>query len=151
MVAWLRRVTPDLFLAAVVALVITLGLSALDRVERQRIADDLRSASPNGLSFDERLQAVERSISRSVFLHLPLLVVGASVVTALACRNRRWAWLTSLLAVVPSLLLGGSFFIDLPATGSAVIASYVVLSIVSAHGALALRARLLPVPVRRRL
>ncbi len=149
MIAWLRRVTPDLFLAAVVALLITLGLNALDRVEGQRIADDLESASHDGVSFDERLAALERSISRSVFLHVPLLVAGASVVTALACRNRRWAWLTSLLAVAPSLLMGGSFYIDLPATGSAVIAAYVALSILSAHAAIALRARLLPAPVRR--
>lgn len=151
MIAWLRRVTPDLFLAAVVALLITLGLNALDRVEERRIADDLESASLDGLSFDERLGAIERSIARSVFLHVPLLVAGASVVTAFACRNRRWAWLTSLLAVVPSLLIGGSFFIDLPATGSAVVGTYVALSIVSAHAAVALRARLLPAPVRRRL
>jgi hypothetical protein len=151
MIAWLRRVTPDLFLAAVVALLITLGLNALDGVEQRRIADDLRRASVDGVSFDERLEAIERSIARSAFLHVPLLVAGASVVTASACRNRRWAWLTSLLAVVPSLLIGGSFFVDLPVTGSAVLAAYVALSIVSAHAAVAFRAPLLPAPDRRRL
>ena len=140
---WLRRVTPDLFLAAVVALLLTFALNALDAVEDERIADEVRAVAQDGLTIDERITALERSIWRSTLLHLPLLAVAASIAIGLACRLRRWAWLFAIFAVIPNLLMGVSFFIDVPLLGSTVLATYVVLSAAVATSTVAMRRRAL--------
>lgn len=140
---WLRRVTPDLFLAAVIALLLTLAVNALNTVETRRILSDERGMAHDGLTLDERIAALERSIGRSVFLHLPLLVIAASIAIGLVCRQRRWAWLLAILAVTPTLLMAVSFFIDLPLASSSLVLSYVVISVVVASSTVSLRRRLL--------
>jgi hypothetical protein len=143
MYQWLRRVTPDLFLAAVVALLLTLALHALDGIEDRRIVSDARMEAKDGLTFDERIDVLDRSIRRSVWVQLPLLVVAASLVVGLCCRQRRWGWLIAILAIVPTLLTGVSFFIDLPLVGSSVAATYIGIAVVVASRAVAIRDRVL--------
>ena len=145
MYQWLRRVTPDLFLAAVVALLLTLALRALDGIEDRRIHSDVRVEAQDGLTIDEHIDVFDRSIRRSVWVQLPLLVVAASLVVGLFCRQRRWVWLIAILAVVPTLLMGGSFFIDLPLAGSSVVATYVGIAVAVASSAVAIRKRVVPV------
>jgi hypothetical protein len=146
MYQWLRRVTPDLFLAALVALGITIALHTLDKIEDQRIVTEVRWEAHDGLTIDERLGAFDSSIRRSVLVHMPFLVLAASVVVGLACRRRRWAWLTATLAVIPTLLMGASFFIDVPLAGSGVIASYLLLTVTVSSGTVAVRNQVVPAP-----
>ena len=141
---WLRRVTPDLFLAAVIALLGTLALHLLDGIEAGRIVSEVRWEAHEGLTIDERLGVFERSLRRSLLLHLPTLVVSATLLTTLLCRNRRWAWLTSLLATVPALLTGVSYLIDLPVLGSGVVGTYMAISVVVSGAATRLRDQLRP-------
>ena len=70
---WLRRETPDLFLAAVVALVIMVAVHTLDGVEDQRINADARTLASDGLTIDERINVLDDSIRRSTMLYLPVL------------------------------------------------------------------------------
>ncbi len=133
MINWLRRVTPDLFLAAVVALLITLALDKLDTIESDRIVGGVRWAARDGLTIDERIGVfeqfirrsifvhqraaigvLEQSIRRSIFFHQPVLVAGAAIIVGFICRNRRWAWLTAIMAIVPALLMGAGFLVDCP-------------------------------------
>ena len=146
MIDWLRRITPDLFLAAVVALLITLALAQLDQIESDRIVGSVRWAAHEGLTVDERLGVFERSIRRSVFIHQPLLVAVGAICVGLVCRNRRWAWVTAVLAVTPALLIGGGFFIDAPVAGFVLLASYVAIAVILASGGVAVRERLAPAP-----
>jgi len=147
MINWLRRVTPDLFLAAVVALLITLALAKLDSVENERIVGSVRWAAHEGLTVDERLGVFERSIRRSIFVHQPVLVATAAICIGFFCRIRRWAWLTSILATTPALLMGAGFLLDTPFTGSVLLASYVSLAAVLASVSVGIRNRLVPVAV----
>jgi hypothetical protein len=142
MINWLRRVTPDLFLAAVVALLLTLALNQLDKIEGERIVGNVRWAARDGLTIDERMGAFDDSIRRSIFIHQPLLVATAAICVGGICRNRRWAWLTAVLAVVPALLMGAGFLIDDPLMGSAVTAYYIVISTVIASLSVTVRNRI---------
>ena len=142
---WIRSVVPDLFLAAVVALLITLALAKLDRVENDRIVGSVRWAAHEGLTVDERLGVYERSIRRSIFVHQPVLVASAAVCIGFFCRNRRWAWLTAILAIIPALLMGAGFLLDTPLIGSVLMATYVALAIVLTSASVSIRNRVVPV------
>lgn len=146
MIKWLRRVTPDLFLAAIVALLITLALARLDVVENERIIGSVRWAAHEGLTIDERLGVYERSIRRSIFVHQPVLVAVAAVCVGFFCRRRRWAWLTAILAIVPALVMGAGYLLDTPLIGSLLLASYVALAIFLASVSVGVRNRLVPAP-----
>jgi hypothetical protein len=147
MYAWLRRVTPDLFIAAVVALLLTLALHQLEAYERQRIIADATVAASDseGLSLDERIEVVGDSIHRSTRLYIPLLIAVGGAAVGLACRLKRWAWLTSLLAVIPALLNGASFYIDLPLRVGLLMSAYGMVAITVAQLSVAVRSRVLAV------
>ncbi len=142
MYAWLRRVTPDLFIAAVIALLITLALHKLEAYEGRRIADEAATAAVGGLSLDERIEVVGDSIQRSTRLYIPFLVAVGGAAVGLACRLERWASLTAVLAIIPALLTGASFHIDLPRRVLALTAVYVVTAGAAARLVVALRRRL---------
>lgn len=144
MINWLRRVTPDLFLAAVVALLVTLALNKLDTIENDRIIGGVRWAARDGLTIDERIGVFEQSIRRSIFVHQPVLVAGAAIIVGFFCRNRGWAWLTATLAITPALLMGGGFLLDAPLAGSMLVTSYITLAIFLASLSVAVRNRLVP-------
>jgi len=146
--SWLRSVVPDLFLAAVVALLVTLAMGYFDGAETRRIRSDARSAAKDGLTLDERIEVVGGSIRRSTLVQLPALVVLAGVAVGLACRNRRWAWLTTVGAILPALIMGVAFFIDRPFPAGTLAATYTVLGVAAALMTGAVRARFLPATVR---
>jgi len=141
---WLRRVTPDLFLAAVVALLITVALDKLDTIESDRIVGEVRWAARDGLTIDERTDVFERSIQRSTLVQQPVLVAAAAIIVGFACRNRRLAWMTAILAVIPALLMGAGFLVDTPVIGAALVASYVVMAVLLAIMSVAIRNRFGP-------
>ena len=144
---WLRSVVPDLFLAAVVALLVTLALQYLDAAEVERIQTDAQAAAEDGLTLDERIDVVGGSIRRSTLLHLPVLIALSGVVVGLACRNRRWAWLTAIGAILPALIMGVAFFIDRPIPAGALATVYTALGVAMALAGTALRRKLLPAKV----
>jgi len=129
---WIRRVVPDLFLAAVVALLVTFAIQHLDKAEVERIRDDAQVASEEGLTLDERIEVVGGSIQRSTLIHLPILIAVAGAVVGLGCRNRSWAWLTSIGAALPALSMGVAFFIDRPIPASVLATLYTSLAIAMA-------------------
>jgi hypothetical protein len=141
---WLRRVVPDLFLAAVVALLVTVAANHLESNETRRIGSNLQAAAENGLTLDEHVDVLSESVRRSAFLHLPVLAGIAGALVGLGCRNRRWAWLTAVLAVVPTLLWGGALFIDRPATAGGLAAAYAAIAVVPATATAAARNHLWP-------
>jgi len=141
---WLRSVVPDLFLAAVVALLVTLAMNQLDGTETQRIRSDSRAAAENGLTLDERIDVFDGSIRRSTLFHLPGLIALSGVVVGLACRNRRWAWLTAFGSILPALIMGVAFFIDRPIPAGVLVSAYTALGISMALAGSALRRRLAP-------
>jgi len=141
---WLRSVVPDLFLAAVVALLVTLAMNQLDGAETVRIRADARAAADDGLTLDERIEVFDGSIRRSTLLHLPALIALGGVVVGLACRNRRWAWLTAIASILPALIMGAAFFIDRPLPASFLVTAYSVLAVSMALAGSALRQQLLP-------
>jgi hypothetical protein len=128
---WLRKVVPDLFLAAVVALLVTLAMQQLDVNETKRIQTDARAAAQDGLTLDERIDVYGGSIRRSTLLHLPALIALSGALVGLMCRNRRWAWLTAIGSVIPALIMGVAFFIDRPVPASALITAYTALAVAS--------------------
>jgi hypothetical protein len=144
---WLRRVVPDLFLAAVVALLVTLAIQHLDKSEVERIQDDAQIAADEGLTLDERIDVVGGSIRRSTFFHLPILIAVASAVVGLVCRNRNWAWLTAIGAVLPALGMGVAFFIDRPVPASTLLALYAALATAMALAGVYFRRRWLPATI----
>lgn len=144
MINWLRRVTPDLFLAAVVALLMTVALDKLDTIESDRIVGGVRWAAQDGLTIDERIGVFDQSIRRSIFFHQPVLVTCAAIVVGFFCRNRRWAWLTAILAIVPALLMGAGFLVDAPLAGSILTAAYVTLAVCLASLSVVVRNRVVP-------
>jgi len=146
---WLRRVTPDLFLAALVALLITIALDAFDQIERDRIVGGVRWEAHEGLTIDERLDVFDASIRRSIFIHQPVLVAVGAICVGFFCRIRSWAWLTTILAITPALLMGAGFLIDTPLDGSALMAGYVALAVVLSSVSVAIRNRLVPVAAPR--
>jgi len=133
---WLRRITPDLFLAAVVALVI-------------RISADARTLASDGLTIDERIDVLDDSIRRSTMLYLPALAGFGGVAVGLTSRRRRWAWLTAIGAIIPALLMGAGFFIDTPLPGSVATATYILIAVSLATAGVAVRNRLLPERVQQ--
>ncbi len=140
---WLRRVTPDLFLAAVIALVITMAVHMLDAIEEQRIIDTAQTLAEDGLTIDERINVLDASIRRSTFLYLPALAGFGGVAAGLGSRRRRWAWLTAIGAIIPALLMGASFFVDTPLPGSIATATYVLITVSLATAGVAMRNRFL--------
>ncbi len=144
MMKWLRSVVPDLLLAAVVALLVTLALNQFDEAETVRIRADARAAAENGLTLDERIDVFDDSIRRSTLLHLPALIALGGVVVGLACRNHRWAWLTAIASILPALIMGAAFFVDRPLPASFLVTGYSVLAVSTALAASALRQQLLP-------
>jgi hypothetical protein len=144
---WLQRVVPDLFLAAVVALLVTVAMNQLDGMETERIREDARAAAKGGLSFDERIDVFDSSIRRSTLIHLPLLIALSGVIVGLACRNRRWAWLTALGSILPALIMGIAFFVDRPVPASFLVSAYSALAVTMALAGSALRRTLAPVRV----
>jgi hypothetical protein len=145
--AWIRRVTPDLFLAAVIALLITVAQNQLDGIESRRIVDGVRSVAHDGLTFDERIGAFSSSIRRSTLVYLPILVAMGAVLVGLICRNRSWAWLTALLAVIPALLMGISFFVDTPVPAFILVSVYVALAMSLATASVGVRNRFITVEI----
>jgi hypothetical protein len=72
-------------------------------------------------------------------------LAGAAV--GLACRNRRWAWLTTIAAILPALVMGVAFFIDRPIPAGTLAAAYTTLGVMTALAAGVLRAKLMPATV----
>jgi hypothetical protein len=141
---WLRSVVPDLFLAAVVALLVTVAMNQLDGAETIRIRADAHAAAEDGLTLDERIDVFSGSIRRSTLLHLPALIALSGVVVGLACRNRRWAWLTAIGSILPALIMGVAFFVDRPFPAGALVTAYAALAVAMAMVGSALRRRLTP-------
>ncbi len=139
---WLRSVVPDLFLAAVVALFVTLAMNQLDGTETVRIRTDTRAAAEDGLTLGERINIFDGSIRRSTLFHLPALVALSGVVVGLTCRNRRWAWLTAIGSILPAVIMGVAFFVDRPFSASFLVTAYVALAFLMALTGSALRQRL---------
>lgn len=145
MKSWLRRVVPDLLLAACIGLLLTLALQRLDQHEADLIVAEVRWAADGGLTLDERLGAFTRSIHRTTLLYIPVLVTVAGLLVGLMCRNRRQAWLISILAVAPATLVGVGFFVDTPAPAAAYVAASLAIPILVATSVVAVRNRFRPV------
>jgi hypothetical protein len=141
---WLRSVVPDLFLAAVVALLVTVAMNQLDGTETLRIHADARVAAEDGLTLDERIDVLGGSIRRSTLLHFPALIAFSGVIVGLACRNRRWAWLTTLGSILPALIMGVAFFVDRLFPAVVLVTSYSAIAVLMALVGTALRQRLAP-------
>ena len=146
---WIKSVVPDLFLAAVVALLVTVAMSQLDGAEAVRIRTDARAAAKDGLTLDERIDVFDGSIRRSTLLHLPALIALSGVIVGLACRNRRWGWLTAIGSILPALIMGVGFFVDRPLPASFLVTAYSALAVSMALAGSALRRKLLPARVPR--
>ena len=144
---WIRNVVADLFLAAVVALVITVAMQSLDVAEGDRIRTEVRAAAEDGLTLDERIDVFDGSIRRSTLVHLPLLIACSGVVVGFTCRNRGWAWLTAIGSVLPALIMGGAFFIDRPFPGGGLVLAYMVLVVSMTTAGATLRRKFLPVKI----
>ena len=140
---WLRRVTPDLFLAAVVALVITVALHTLDAVEKQKINGAAQALAGDGLTIDERIDILDESIRRSTLVYLPALAGLGGAAVGLANRRRRWAWLTAIGAIIPALLMGAAFFVDTPLPGGLAAAIYMLIAVSLATAVVTMRDRFL--------
>lgn len=145
MKSWLRRVVPDLLLAACIGLLLTLVLQQLDRYESDVIIAEVRWAAEGGLTLEERMGAFTRSIRRTTMFYIPVLVGLAGLFVGLMCRNRRQAWLTAILAVTPAALIGFGFFVDTPAPATVFVAGSIAIPIVVATSVVAVRDRLNPV------
>ena len=146
---WIKSVVPDLFLAAVVALLVTVAMNQLDGNEIQQIRADARAAAEDGLTLDERIDVYEGSIRRSTLLHLPALIALSGVIVGLACRNRRWAWLTAIASILPALIMGVAFFIDRPIPAGVLVIAYTALAVLMVMAGSTLRQKLLPARVPR--
>lgn len=140
---WLRRVIPDILLAAVVALVITVALHTLDAIEKQKINDAAQILAGDGLTIDERIDILDESIRRSTLLYLPALAGLGGAAVGLVSRRRRWAWLTAIGAIVPALLIGAGFFVDTPLPGGMATVIYIVIAVSLATAVVAMRDKFL--------
>ena len=147
---WFRSVVPDLLLAAVVALLVTVAMNQLDGNETVRIREDALTAAKDGLTLDERIDVLGGSIRRSTLLHLPALVAFSGVLVGLACRNRRWAWLTAIGSILPALIMGIGYFVDRPLPAGFLVTAYSALAVLTALVGTALREKLAPAKVQRR-
>ena len=146
MMNWLRVVVPDLFLASVVALLVTLAMQYLDGAESQRIRADTRAAAEGGLTLDEHIDVVGGSIRRSTLIHFPALIALSGVIIGLTCRNRRWAWLTTIGAVLPAMVMGIAFVVDRPVPVGILTTAYTALAITAAFTGSVVRQKLRPEP-----
>lgn len=146
---WLRSVVPDLFLAAVVALLVTLAMNQLDGAETVRIREDARTAAKDGLTLDERIDVYDDSIQRSTLLHLPVLIALSGIVVGLLCRNRQWAWLTAIGSILPALIMGVAFLIDRPIPAGFLVTVYSALAVSMAIAGTAFRQKLAPARISR--
>ena len=144
---WLRKVVPDLFLAAVVALLVMVAIQQLEGVEAARMRSETHVASEDGLTLDERIDVVGGSIRRSALLHLPGLVALGGALVGLLCRNRRWAWLTAIGSVIPALIMGVAFFVDRPIPAVVLVTAYMALAVAMAMAGTTLRRKLMPAKV----
>jgi hypothetical protein len=144
---WLRSVVPDLFLAAVVALLVTVAMIQLDDAEGVRITSDARAAAVDGLTLDERIDVIGGSIRRSTLFHLPALIAFSGVIVGLTSRNQRWAWLTAIGSILPALIMGIGFFVDRPLPASFLVTAYSALAVLMALVGSALRQKLIPARV----
>ncbi|MCW8985579.1 MAG: hypothetical protein OQK55_09565, partial [Thermoanaerobaculales bacterium] len=122
----------------------------LDGNETVRIREDARTAAKDGLTLDERIDVLGGSIRRSTLLHLPALVAFSGVLVGLACRNRRWAWLTAIGSILPALIMGIGYFVDRPLPASILVTAYSALAVLTALVGTALRQRLAPARVQRK-
>jgi hypothetical protein len=139
---WLRKVVPDLFLAALIALLITLAMNQLDDVETLRIKAERQAAAADGLTLDERIDVLGASMRRSTLFHLPLLIAVGGLLAGLASRNQRWAWLTAVGSVLPALVMGYAFFIDRFAAAALLVAGYVGLAVATSAAGTTLRQKI---------
>jgi len=150
MKSWLRKVVPDLFLAAVVALLVTMAMHQLDGVEAVRIESDKKAAASDGLTLDERSDALDASMRRSTLLHIPALVGISGILVGLVCRNRGWAWLTAIGSVLPALIMGVAFFVDQPIPAVVLVTAYSALATSMAAAGSMLRRKLAPAKIAPR-
>ena len=149
MMNWLRKVVPDLFLAAVIALLVTMAMHQLDGVEAVRIQSEKRAASVDGLTLDERIDVLGSSMRRSTLIHLPMLIAISGALVGLACRNRRWAWLTAIGSVLPVLIMGVGYLIDQPVPAGLLVTAYSALAASMAMAGSLLRRKLAPAIISR--
>jgi hypothetical protein len=147
MMNWLRRVVPDLFLAAVIALLVTMAMHQLDGAETVRIESDRQAAATDGLTLDERIDVLDASMRRSTLVHFPALIALSGVLVGLACRNRSWAWLTAIGSVLPVLIMGVGFVIDRPIPAVVLVTTYTALVVLMALIGVALRRKMMPAKV----
>ena len=147
MMNWLRRVVPDLFLAAVIALLVTMAMHQLDGAERVRIESDKQAAATDGLTLDERIDVLDASMRRSTLFHIPALIALSGILVGLICRNRSWAWLTAIGSVLPALIMGVAFVIDRPIPAVVLVTAYATLAVLMAVVGTVLRRKLVPAKV----
>ena len=145
---WLRRILPDLVIAAVIGLLATLAVHQLEAREAQRVADGLVAAGqePAGHfldTLDRQIDVLERSIRRSTLVQLPLVVLASGGLVGLS-RPGRWrrAWIPAVLAGLPAMAMGVAFVIDVPAAAAGVVLGYVAIATVSALTAAWIRSRI---------
>ena len=141
---WLRKVVPDLFLAAVIALLITLAMNQLDAIETLRIKADAQVAAADGLTLDERIEVLGDSMRRSTLFHLPSLIALGGIIAGFASRIQRWAWLTAIGSVIPALIMGYAFFIDRFVAAALLVTGYAFLAVATSVAGTVLRQRLFP-------
>ncbi len=138
----LRPLVPDLLLAVVIALLVTMAADHLERRETTRIHDDLKAASSGGLTLDEHLDALTASVRRSALVHLPLLAGAGGALVGFGCRRRRWAPLTALIAASPTFLWLVALLADRPVLAGGGVALYGAAAILPAAALATARARL---------
>jgi len=147
-VSWLRRILPDLVIAAVVGLLATVAVHHLETREAARVRDGLVAAgeapSDHFLdTLDRQIDVLESSIQRSTLVQLPLVVLASGGLVGLA-RPGRWrrAWIPGVLAAMPPMAMGVAFVIDVPAAAAGVVLGYVAIAALSAVTAAWIRSRI---------
>jgi len=147
-VSWLRRILPDLVIAAVVGLLATIAVHHLETREAERVRDGLVAAgeAPAGHfldTLDRQIDVLESSIQRSTLVQLPLVVLASGGLVGLA-RPGRWrrAWIPGVLAAMPPMAMGVAFVIDVPAAAAGVMLGYVAIAALSALTAAWIRSRI---------
>jgi hypothetical protein len=147
-VSWLRRILPDLVIAAVVGLLATIAVHHLETREAERVRDGLVAAgeAPAGHfldTLDRQIDVLESSIHRSTLVQLPLVVLASGGLVGLA-RPGRWrrAWIPGVLAAMPPMAMGVAFVIDVPAAAAGVMLGYVAIAALSALTAAWIRSRI---------
>ena len=144
----MRRILPDLVIAAVVGLLATIAVHHLETREAERVRDGLVAAgeAPAGHfldTLDRQIDVLESSIQRSTLVQLPLVVLASGGLVGLA-RPGRWrrAWIPGVLAAMPPMAMGVAFVIDVPAAAAGVMLGYVAIAALSALTAAWIRSRI---------